>query len=76
MRKPSLRAEDGAEFFGVVESVEGKFRASCYAQIDYKGGVETEEPEYFLCASEDEAVGWIELRTSQRRFPKYQLEHR
>ena len=76
MRKPSLKAEDGAQFFGVVEGVDGKFRASCYAQIDYEDRVETEEPEYYLCTSDDEAVSWIELRTSQRGFLKYQLTHR
>ena len=58
---------------GSLEKIDGQFRVSCYARIDHKDRVETEEPEYHLCASEDEAVMWIELRTSHRGFPKYRL---
>ena len=75
MRKLGLRAEDGAQFFGVVEKIDDQFRVSCYAQMDHKDRIETEEPEYHLCASEGEAVKWIELRTSQRGFHKYRLTH-
>lgn len=69
MRKPTLRAADGAEFFGVLEKIDGQFRVSCYGRIDHKDRVETEEPEYHLCASEDEAVRWIELRNLIAAFP-------
>lgn len=45
MSAGGLKAEDGAEFFGRIEFIdEGKFRASCFARIDRKQNVSTEEP--------------------------------
>jgi hypothetical protein len=54
MKQPSLRTEDGAEFFGLVEPIEGQFRASCYAKIDHQ----IEGQEFKICRSEDEALKW------------------
>jgi hypothetical protein len=72
MKRSSLKAEDGAEFFGLVEPVDGLFRASCYA----KTTLQTEEPEFRMHASEDEALRWIGLRARQRGFHNWRLSQR
>jgi len=69
MKRPSLKPEDGAEFFGLVEPIDGLFRASCYAKTAHQ----TEEPEFKMRASEDEALKWIGMRTRQRGFPYWKL---
>ena len=65
----SLKAEDGAEFFGRVETVDGQFHARCFART----AQQTEEPEFMKYASEDEALRWIGLRTRERGFPNWCL---
>jgi hypothetical protein len=67
-----LKAEDGAEFFGRVEPIEGLFRASCYA----KNAHQTEEREFKMHRSEDAALKWIGLRARQRGFHNWHLGER
>jgi hypothetical protein len=73
MGRPSLKAEDGAEFFGAVENFEAGrlFRASCYAQRDHQGKVETEDREFRMCLTEAAAEKWIAQKAAQRGFSKY-----
>jgi hypothetical protein len=70
-----LKAEDGAEFFGVVESIEGGrlFRASCHARRDHNDKVETEMREFRICPNADDAEKWIAQRAAQRGFSAYKL---
>lgn len=70
MKQPSLKAEDGAEFFGLVEPIEGQFRASCYARSNDRA----EEPEIRMHASEDGALRWIGRRAAERDFLKWWQE--
>jgi hypothetical protein len=69
VKQPSLRAEDGAKFNGLVERVDGRFRASCYAETPEK----KEEQTFGIFESEDEAVGWLDQNASERRFTSYRL---
>jgi hypothetical protein len=64
MKQPALKAEDGATFVGEIRRVEGKFRASCYARND----AQAEEPEYRICASEEEAKNWLTAQAAARNF--------
>ena len=52
--------------------IDGLFRASCYAKTAHQ----TEEPEFKMRASEDEALKWIGMRTRQRGFPYWKLAER
>ena len=72
MKRPSLKPEDGAEFFGQVEPIDGLFRASCFAKTAHQ----TEEPEFNMRASEDEALKWIGMRTRQRGFLNWCISER
>jgi hypothetical protein len=72
MKQPSLKPEDGAEFFGQVEPIDNLVRARCYAKTAHQ----TEEPEFKMHANEDEALKWIGLRTRQRGFPNWRLSER
>ena len=74
-RRPSLKAEDGAEFFGVVESIEGGrlFRASCHARRDHNDEVETEMRQFRICPNATDAEKWIAQKAAQRGFPGYKL---
>jgi hypothetical protein len=74
-RRPSLKAEDGAEFFGAVESIEGGrlFRASCHARRDHNDKVETEMREFRICPNAAEAEKWIAQKAAQRGFLTYKL---
>jgi hypothetical protein len=74
-RRPSLKAEDGAEFFGAVESIEdGRlFRASCHARRNHNDKVETEMREFRICANAADAEKWIAQKAAQRGFPTYRL---
>ena len=74
-RRPSLTAENGAEFFGAVESIEGGrlFRASCHARRDHDDKVETEMREFRICPNADAAEKWIAQKAAQRGFPSYKL---
>jgi hypothetical protein len=52
MKRPSLKADDGAEFVRNTQRIEdGRFQASCHAM----DGEKTEESEIHICASEEEA---------------------
>ena len=74
MKKPALKADDGAEFVGLIAELEGgNVRASCYAQQDHKHSVETEEPQSMLCASRALAEQWIGQQAGSRGFRKYKL---
>ena len=74
MSAGDLKAEDGAEFFGRVELLEdGRFRASCFARIDRKQGVSTEEPKIRLFQSANEGEDWISYQAQRRGFSKYRL---
>jgi hypothetical protein len=74
-RRPSLKAEDGAEFFGAVESIEGGrlFRASCHARRDHNDKVESEMREFRICPNAADAEKWIAQKAAQRGFPTYKL---
>jgi len=74
-RRPSLTAENGAEFFGAVESIEGGrlFRASCHARRDHDDKIETEMREFRICPNADAAEKWIAQKAAQRGFPSYKL---
>jgi hypothetical protein len=74
-RRPSLKVEDGAEFFGAVESIEGGrlFRASCHARRDHNDQVETEMREFRICPNAADAEKWIAQKAAQRGFPTYKL---
>jgi hypothetical protein len=74
-RRPALKAEDGAEFFGAVESIEGGrlFRASCHARRDCNDEVETEMREFRICPNAADAEKWIAQKAAQRGFPGYKL---
>lgn len=74
MSADNLKAEDGAEFSGRVERLEGGiFRASCYARIDHKRSVSTETPDYRMCESANEGEEWIKRQAERRGFSKYRL---
>jgi hypothetical protein len=65
MKRPSLKAEDGAEFVGEIQRIEGgQFQASCYARNE----TQAEDPEYHTCASEDEAKNWLAAKAALRGF--------
>jgi len=74
-RRPNLKAEDGAEFIGAVESMEGGrlFRASCHAQRDRNDQIETEMREFRICPNAADAEKWIAQKAAQRGFPGYKL---
>jgi hypothetical protein len=76
MAEPSLRAEDGAEFFGTIERLDGGhlFRASCHVQRSIAGGVETEGREFRMCGTADAARKWIAERATKRGFTAYRFE--
>lgn len=64
----SLKAGDGAQFFGTIERMEGGlFRASCYAQL----GLETDTREFRMCPTEADAEKWIARRATRRGFLTY-----
>ena len=64
MKQPSLKAEDGAEFFGRVEPIEGQLRASCYVRTDNR----IEGQNFKMCKSEDEVLKWIAQQAGERGF--------
>lgn len=74
-RRANLKAEDGAEFFGAVESIEGGrlFRASCHARRDHNDQVEAEMREFRICPNAADAEKWIAQKAAQRGFPGYKL---
>ena len=74
MKKSALTAENGAEFFGHIQELEGgEVRASCYAQQDHKHSVETETPEIKMVASVAAAEEWIAQQAGRRGFKKYKM---
>ena len=64
MKQPSLRPEDGTEFFGRVDLVEDPFRASCHARDNHQ----IEAQEFKMCRSEEEALEWIAQIAGERGF--------
>ena len=74
-RRPSLKAEDGAQFFGSLESIEGGrlVRASCHARRDHNDQVETEMREFRICPNVAEAEKWIAQKAAERGFASYTL---
>ena len=74
MSAGGLKAEDGAQFFGRVELIdEDKFRASCFARIDRKQNLSTEEPKTRMFTTANEAEDWISYQAQRRGFAKYHL---
>ena len=70
MKRPLLKAEDGAKFYGsVTEISRGLFRAHCYAQLDSGDRVLTESPDYEMCRSWDDCIEWVESTGVKRGFP-------
>jgi hypothetical protein len=76
MRRPSLKAEDGAEFVGELQRIDdGRlFLAICYARLEYGDVTQTEDHEFHTCASEEEAEKWIAARAKQCGFAGYRLK--
>jgi hypothetical protein len=71
MKQPSLMHEDGAELFCEIQRIEGVgFRASCYGRSE----TQSEDHEFLMCASQDEAKAWIASLAKRRRFPTYWLK--
>ena len=67
---PPPRLADGAEFHGRVDSVDdGRFRASCWAELHHRDGASLEEPEISFSYTQEHARAWIERRRAERLFP-------
>jgi hypothetical protein len=81
MKKLALLPQDGAEFYGRVQTIEPdkedghrRFRASCYAQLDLASATQTELPKFGLFDAEKEARTWINSQASARGFSKVRME--
>jgi hypothetical protein len=69
MRRPALRADEGAKFFGRVDAVgDGQFRATCRAAIHAPEGVLDEAPEHFMTDDRDSGLQWVARRAAERGF--------
>ena len=73
MRAP-LRADDGAKFYGRVVSVDGGFRASCYASLQQGDSDYVEAPEHEIFRSEAEGLDWIRRKAASRGFAEWYNE--
>jgi hypothetical protein len=71
MKQPSLTYEDGAELFCEIQRIEGAgFRASCYA----RSRTQSEDHEFHVSSSEEEAKSWIASHANGRGLPVYWLK--
>jgi hypothetical protein len=72
LRRPPLRKEDGAKFYGSVQPADGgRFLASCYAEQDNDSNVVVEQPEHFSCSTREEGLDWIERQSAARGFTNW-----
>lgn len=72
--KAPLRAEDGAKFYGRVVSVDGEFRASCYAGLQQGDSDHVEAPEHEIFQLEAEGLDWIRRKAASRGFAEWHKE--
>lgn len=73
MKRPALRAEDGATFHGRVVPVDGQFRAECWAELPLPSNHQAEEESYRICDTQLEAEHWIHEQAIARGFERYSL---
>jgi hypothetical protein len=75
MPQTNLKPESGAEFFGRIERLDEErlFRASCYAQLQQSGSLESDAPKFWMCATQAAAEKWIEVQAAQRGFPTFKI---
>ncbi len=68
LRRPPLKPEDGAKFYGLVQRVEDAYLASCHAEQDHGSSIDVEEPERLTCKTREAGIAWIEQLSNNRGF--------
>jgi hypothetical protein len=68
---PPLLAEDGATFHARIAPIpDGKFQASCHAELDLKSSLLQESSIYGTFISRHDAHVWVHQQAAVRNFPR------
>jgi hypothetical protein len=68
LRRPLLKPEDGAKFYGHVKRAGDAYLASCHAELDNGSSIDVEQPETMPCQTLEAGFTWIDQLAADRGF--------